>query len=100
MANRRFASFIVVRATSKNTEIHTVGASGAALDELLDAVEGAITSAFETGDLVADDVAEITWDRIGQHPDAPTGIRINGFTAPAAVRNVLDGMLEDVLVAE
>lgn len=91
--SKRFESFIVVRTIGDHTEIHTVGASGTALDELLDMIESTLTGQLDTSD------EGLTMIRIGAHPDAPTGIRVLWVDHDEAVAAVLRSEFESVHVA-
>jgi hypothetical protein len=81
--------------TEDSFEIHTVGASGLALGELMDQIEGTIVS-----DCDLDDDVVVT--PLGQHPDCPTGYRVvnAGSSAFSNVRGVFEDCFEGVEVTQ
>lgn len=96
---QRFEPFVVVRASARDTiEVHVVGASGTALDEVVGQINDCIVdhlAAITHG--IADSLEDIELAMLGNHPDVATGIsvRCDGATALRTRTNVVKTILSN-----
>lgn len=104
---RFFSAFVVVALTGNyDVEIHTVGASSMALDQLVDQIESLTRAALaKLTDDNKESCADCTVIRIGNHPDVATGLRIVGVEIEDRgylrefFRSALSAELDDVMEA-
>lgn len=86
---KRFDAFIVLRRVGPDVEVHTVGASGIALDEIIATIVALLVDAFP-GEPVEKMVAH------GGHPNAPTCVRV-GDVLPGDIKPILETDFETIL---
>ena len=88
---KKFETFIVVREKGGSTEIHTVGASGGALEDLIGEIEEVIEDylADVVGDCERDDDEDQLTYRVGMNPEIPTGVVVHYFDDVQGIGNAL-----------